>query len=66
MTGWPRIDFFRAKTKNSSKFFEIKKKYKKFILYISDFGEISKEKNEISKKEYIDYLNRTHQKSKKN
>tara|TARA_Y100000816_G_C26091934_1_gene577179 strand:+ start:564 stop:1952 length:1389 start_codon:yes stop_codon:yes gene_type:complete len=65
MTGWPRIDFFRAKTKNSSKFFEIKKKYKKFILYISDFGEISKEKNEISKKEYIDYLNRTHQKSKK-
>ncbi len=65
MTGWPRIDFFRAKIKDSNRLLDIKKKYKDFILYISDFGEMSKKKNEISKKEYIKNLNVSKNDSKK-
>ena len=45
LSGWPRIDFFRLSArqkKNNLNIKDIKKKYGKYILFVSDFGQNSK------------------------
>lgn len=70
LTGWPRVDLWKPKYKffYEEKIIEIKKKYKNFILFNSDFATISKyykeeitqytpwgfEHNENKKKRYKD------------
>tara|TARA_B110000977_G_scaffold682_1_gene982 strand:+ start:32994 stop:34394 length:1401 start_codon:yes stop_codon:yes gene_type:complete len=56
MTGWPRIDLFRLDKKLDNNCVKLKKKFGKFVLFISDFGETTKKKIAISLKSYKEYL----------